>query len=313
LNTALGISFSSNTIYFTELIQDDSSAKIEHTESTIVDFNFENELGNYKSSQKDLSNIAGEINTYIAKRNLNVKSASVSISSSQCFCLILPLDYSEGKQSVNSKIYWELSNYFPDTFNQYHVYTYRLNNVLPCKYSDDYLIIAVHKNTIEFIKRIFKLCSLEIKLIDIDHFSSVYSLKYNYYNDLMGRKVLILGLKNTKADFGYIDNAKYKAIYQTKFNNETEFNLVLTKKLKNIFNLYGEFQKPEEIFIYGDNIEESTLEQIYKTKLASVSVINPFENIAASDMFLKNDNLRKIAYKFTSSCGAALRILEQFN
>jgi hypothetical protein len=154
---------------------------------------------------------------------------------------------------------------------------------------------------------------LEIKLIDIDHFSSVYSLKYNYYNDLMGRKVLILGVKNTKADFGYIDNAKYKAIYQTKFNNETEFNLVLTKKLKNIFNLYGEFQKPEEIFIYGDNIEESTLEQIYKTKLASVSVINPFENIAASDMFLKNDNLRKIAYKFTSSCGAALRILEQFN
>ena len=234
MNRSLGIGFSGNTIYFTELLGDEKTTKVDHIESVKVDFNFEDSLGKFKSSQRDLTNISSEISTYITKRNLNIKKAGLTISSSQAFMITLPIDYSEGKQSINSKIYWELSNYFPDNYNDFLINTYRLNNVLPCKNSDDFLVIAVQKNTVEFIKRIFKICSFELSVIDIDHFSAESSIRKNYDDKLMGKNVLLVGLKQGRVDYGYIENMKYKFYTHSKYYNNTEFNLSLTRKLNSI-------------------------------------------------------------------------------
>jgi Tfp pilus assembly PilM family ATPase len=309
LNRSLGIGFSGSRIYFTELIGTDGGPKVDHIESVNVDFDFEDELGKYKSSQKDLTNISSEISTYITKRNLNINKAGLTISSSQAFTLMLPVDYSEGKQSINSKIYWELSNYFPDNYNDFLINTYRLNNVLPCKNSDDFLVIAVQKNTVEFIKRIFKICSLDLSLIDIDHFSAENALRVNYEEKLSGKNILLLGLKRGRVDYGYIENMKYKFYTHSKYYSENEFNLSLTRKLSSIVRSEPILGRVDEIYLYGDDIKDDTLESMEKQALAAISIINPFENISASDIFLKNDKLRKISYKYSASCGIALRNL----
>lgn len=309
MSRSLGIGFSGNNIYFTELLGDGNNPKVDHIETVKLDFNFEDELGKFKSSQKDLTNISSEISTYVTKRNLDIKKAGLTISSSQAFMVTLPIDYSEGKQSINSKIYWELSNYFPDNYNDFLINTYRLNNVLPCKSSDDFLVIAVQKNTIEFIKRIFKICSLELSVIDIDHFSAENSVRKNYDNMLEGKNVLLVGLKKGRVDYGFIENRKYKYYTHSRYNNDTEFNLSLTRKLNSIINSEPVMKKPDAIYLYGDDIRQDTLEAIEKQGFAGVSTINPFENISASDIFLKNDTLRKISYKFSASCGIALRNL----
>ncbi len=309
MNRSLGIGFSGNNIYFTELLGDGKNPKVDHIETVKLDFNFEDELGIYKSSQKDLTNISSEISTYVTKRNQDIKKAGLTISSSQAFMVTLPIDYSEGKQSINSKIYWELSNYFPDNYNDFLINTYRLNNVLPCKSSDDFLVIAVQKNTIEFIKRIFKICSLELSVIDIDHFSAENSVRKNYDNMLDGKNVLLVGLKKGRVDYGFIENRKYKYYTHSRYNNDTEFNLSLTRKLNLIINSEPVMKKPDAIYLYGDDIRQDTLEAVEKQGFAGVSIINPFENISASDVFLKNDTLRKISYKFSASCGIALRNL----
>ena len=309
LNRSLGIGFSGNRIYFTELTGTESNPKVDHIESVIVDFDVEDELGKYKSSQKDLTNISSEISTYITKRNLNISKAALTISTAQAFTLILPVDYSEGKQSINSKIYWELSNYFPDNYNDFLVNTYRLNNVLPCKNSDDLLVIAVQKNTVEFIKRIFKICSLELSLIDIDHFSAENAVRINYDESISGKNILLVGLKHGRIDYGYIENRKYKFFTHSKYYSENEFNLSLTRKLSSVISSEPILGRVDEIYLYGDEIKDDTLESLEKQGLAALKVINPFENISASDVFLKNDKLRKISYKYSASCGIALRNL----
>lgn len=309
LNRSLGIGFSGSRIYFTELIGTDGAPRVEHIESVNVDFDFEDELGKFKSSQKDLTNISSEISTYITKRNLNINKAGLTISSSQAFTLILPVDYSEGKQSINSKIYWELSNYFPDNYNDFLINTYRLNNVLPCKNSDDFLVIAVQKNTVEFIKRIFKICSLDLSLIDIDHFSAENALRVNYEEKIGGKNILLVGLKRGRIDYGYIENRKYKYFTHSKYYSENEFNLSLTRKLSSVIRSEPILGRVDEIFMYGDDIKDDTLESMEKQGFAAIKIINPFENIGASDIFLKNDKLRKVTYKYSASCGIALRNL----
>lgn len=307
MTKSLGIGFSSNNIHFTELVKESGSPKVNHIESAVIDFDFEDELSRHKSSQKELTNISGEIQNYITKRNLDISTASVSIGTSQAFLITLPIDYSEGKLSINSKIYWELSNYFPDNYNDFVINTYRLNNVLPGKESDDFLIIAVQKNTIEFIKRVFKMCNLELSVIDIDHFSAENSLRKNYEVQLEGRNVLLIGLKKGRIDYGYIENKKYKYYAYSKYYNDVEINLLLTRKINSMLSLDQFSGGVDTIYIYGDDIKEEYIETLRKLNLGPVNIINPFSSVIASDLFLKDESLRKNSYKFTASCGVALR------
>jgi Tfp pilus assembly PilM family ATPase len=309
MNKSLGIGFSSSSIYFTELstVSGSVNAKADHIESIDVDFDFDDDLGKHKSSQKDLTNISSEISTYVKKRGLNTGKAALSINSSQAFLVTLPIDFSDGKQTVNSKIYWELSNFFPDNYNDFVVNTYRLNSVMPCKDSDEYLIIAVHKNTIEFIKRIFKICGLELSLIDIDHFSAENALRTGYGPQLEGKRILFAGLKRGRVDYGFIENKKYKYYAYSKYTSDTEFNLSFSRKINSLLDKEPVKGGIDVIYLYGDEVRDDTLDTLKKLINIPVEVINPFENISASELFLHNENLRKNLYRYSASCGAALR------
>lgn len=309
MSRSLGIGFSSNSIYFTELVNDSGTLRADHIESVEVDFDFDDDLGKHKSSQKELTNISSEISSYVTKRNLNIASASLSIGTSQAFLIILPIDYTEGKQSINSKIYWELSNYFPDNYNDFVINTYRLNSVLPCKYSDEFLIIAVRKNTMEFVKRIFKICNLELSVVDIDHFSAERTMRKNYEAELEGKRILLVGLKKGRVDYGFIENKKYKFYAFSNYYNDTEFNLSLSRKLSSLLHKEPVAGGIDAFYLYGDDIKDDTLEVIRKLNKAPAEIINPFESISAAELLLKNENLRKYSYKYAASCGAALRNL----
>ena len=311
LNKSLGISFSSNNIYFTELLNDSGMPKLENAESVKVDFDFEEELGRHKSNQKELTNISGEIGTYVTKRNLSQASVSLSIGTSQAFLITLPIDFSEGRQTINKNIYWELSNYFPDNYNDFVINTYRLNNVLPSKNSDEFLIIAVKKNTIEFIKRIFKVCNLNLALVDIDHFSAEYCIRKSYENSLEGKKAVLVGLKKNRIDYGYIDNKKYKFYAYSKYNSESELKLGISRKLSSLFSGYPLSEGVDTIYVYGEDIKEDVLDTIRKLDNAPVEIVNPFGGIKAAELFLKDENLRKNSYRYAASCGAALRNIPQ--
>lgn len=307
MSTTLGIGFSGSSIHFTEITKEAGSHKVTNVESVEVNFNFDDELAQYKSSQKDLSNISNEILDYLGKRNLHITSAAVSIGTSQAFLITLPIDYSEGRQSIDSKIYWELSNFFPDNYNEFVINTYRMNNVLPCKSSDDFLIIAVQKNALEFIKRVFKMCNLTISIVDIDHFSAEHSIRKSYEKKLEGKNVLLVGLKKGRVDYGYIINKKYKFYAYSKYNSETEFNLSLTRKLTQLISKEPISGRVDAIFLYGDDIREDTLDALRKIDRAPIELINPFLSINANDMFLKKQSLRKVSYKYAACCGVAMR------
>jgi len=307
---SLGISFSSNKIYFTELSYEAGNVMLDHVDTAEVEFNFEEDLSKLKSNQKALTNISSEIQKYFRKRNSTFSKISVTIGTSQAFLIILPLDYSEGRQSLNSKIYWELSNYYPDTYDDFIINTYRLNSVLPCRDTDEFLIIAVLKNTLEFIKRIFKLCNVHLDTVDIDHFSAEHNLRRNYNDKLDGKKVLLIGLKDFRIDYGYIENKKYRYYCYSKYHSEPEFNLSLARKIHQLLNEKFKTTGLDTIFLYGDNVKEDTLRMLNKNVHIPVEVINPFENINSSTEFLKNEELRKTAHIFSPGCGVALRTLE---
>jgi Tfp pilus assembly PilM family ATPase len=307
LNKSLGISFSSNYIYFTELSGDTGYPKLENIDSVKMDFDFDQELGLHKGNNKELTNISGEIDTYVTKRNLKQSRVSVSIGTSQAFLITLPIDFSEGRHTINKNIYWELSNYFPENYGDFVINTYRLNNVLPSKNSDEFLIIAVKKNTIEVVKRIFKMCGLNLALVDIEHFSAEHSIRKSYGRLLEGKKALIVGVKNNRVDYGFLDDRKYKFYSYSKYDSQPELKLNFSKKLNSLFSASPLSEGADTIYIYGEEINDDILDILRKLDRAPVEIVNPFGGIKAAELFLKDENLRKNSYKYAASCGAALR------
>ncbi|MCX7878754.1 MAG: hypothetical protein N2510_08975 [Ignavibacteria bacterium] len=302
---SLGVSFCSDEICFTNVSYNDGLVRLENTDIIKSSFNFSDEMGKHKSNQKELMNISSEIKNYIEKSKLNIENVSVSIGTEQAFIITLPVDHSEGRKSLNSKIYWELSNYFPDNYTDYVINTYRMNKILPCKNSDEYLIIAVHKNTIEFLKRIFKMSGLELTYIDIDHFSAENTLRKNHTSRTENRKILLVGLKENRIDYGFIDCGKYCYYGYSVPSSKVEYNLNLTKKINHIHDTVS--SQIDLIYLYGSNIPEDSLKSLRELSVSPVDIINPFENIKASDFFLRDENLRKDFYRYTVSCGVALR------
>lgn len=310
MNTSLGIAFTGSNILFSEAVRENGVNKLNHVESININFDFEDSFFRHKSNQKDLTNIASEIQNYVSRRELNVKDAALAIGSSQAFMLTLPIDYSEGRQAMNTKVYWELSNYFPDNYNEYVINTYRLNSKMPCKESDEFLIIAVHKNTLEFIKRIFKMSGINLKVIDIDHFSAEYALRAGYSEQIENKNVLLAGLKNRRVDYGIIQNRKYRGYMYSIYSSDIELNLCIVKKLTAVFEKDTKMPHLDTIFLYGQDIPESTVSAIKKLGIAPVEVLNPLTGLGAAELLLKDEGLRKTAYRFSSSCGAALRCLQ---
>lgn len=310
-NRSLGISFSSDKIYFTEIISDSGLPVLDYIDSTTAGFNFEEDLSQYKSNQKVLTNISGDIQNYLSKRNQNYSTVSTAIGTSQAFLITLPVDKSDGKSTINSKIYWELSNYFPDNYNDYIVNTYRLSSLMPSGNTDEFLIIAVLKNTLEFVKRVFKLCNTELQVVDIDHFAAENIFRSNFPGDLEENNIMIAGMKTGRIDYGVISNKKYSFYSYSKYKNETELNLNLVRKINSLLGERLSRLNIHNIVLYGDNIKEDTIDSLKKIPGIKPVVMNPFENINSSSLFLKDEGLRKKSYLYAPSCGVALRGFNQ--
>jgi len=310
LTKSLGISLSSNKIKFTELTFESRITHLTFAGIVDVDFDFEDELWKYKSNQKVLTNLSGEIQKILHQRGTYFSDISVTISTAQAFLLTLPLDSSEGKTSLNSKIYWELSNYFPDNYNDFIVNTYRLNSFLPSSQTDQYIITAVPKNSLEFLKRIFKLSNVVVKLIDIDHFSAENALRKNYPHEIQAKNILLLGLKTNRFDLGLIQSGKYKYFTFALNQSPSGYNLSLTRKIKSFLTSRQGREGVDTIFLYGDNVQEDTIQALKSLDGSfTVQTINPFQNLHASSEYLQDEKLRKTQYNFAPSCGVALRNL----
>jgi Tfp pilus assembly PilM family ATPase len=306
-NKSLGISFSDNKINFIELVKENHSSKLSYFDTIEVDFDFEKDLSKFKSDQKVLTNISGEIQKVLSKRGTRFSNVSLTLSTSQSFLLILPFDTSEGKSSINSKIYWELSHFFPENYDELIINTYNLHSVMPSTLCNELLVIAVYKNTLEFVKRIFKLCNIDLTLIDIDHFSAENALRLGYRDEIKNSNVLLLGFKNGRFDIGYVSKGRFRYYTYTKYYKETENNLVLVKKIKNVLNSSYVKNRVDTIYLYGNTINEDSVSALKRLSDFRIEMLNPFLPVTASSDFLQNDEIRKYHYKFSPSCGVALR------
>lgn len=289
----LYIEFSDNTLRVLRL---DKLKKISVKHEVNLSFSLSDET----VLRKDKSDLIHEFEDAITEAlknddesgNSDMKvTAGILIGTEQIFMNVTPVDFDEDNSSVSAHIIWELSNYFPDTYKDFNVRYYRLNNNNISENIDDTLLIAINKKKLEFIKMLCDSTDITIRNIEIDHIVIDKCLKEKYPEDIIGKTVLIIGIKKGRVDFSllcdgeirYYDfanlgglNLKYPVVSQINLLNSLLFNI-------------------EKIFIYGEDskneLKNFLLEQFENIGISSIKYEDNSEDTSFAPLYglaLKN-------------------------
>ncbi len=215
----LNLEFSGNTL---RVLQLNETRDIIIKDERKLSFNILNEQ-TLKSKSADLISEFAVIIKSVLNDDSNEQRAGVLISTEQTFLNVFPVDFNEDQSSINSHILWELSNYYPETYKDFNIKYYRLNNNYFNENIDEALLIAIDKNAIGFIKVLCNGSNIKIRNVEIDQFAVEKCVKENYPEEIKNT-ILIIGCKNNRLDFsviarGYLKYYDYEIFEGKKFRN----------------------------------------------------------------------------------------------
>lgn len=256
-----------------------------------------NDVKYIKKNKKEAVNIFSEKFSELPfNEEYSISNACLLLNTSQTFLNVFPVDFNEEKNSVDSHILWELSNYFPDTYKDYIVKYYKLNNNFLSENTDEVLLIAVDKNRIDVMKTLCNGCGVKIVNIDIDQFAVERCIKESYDGKFSDKNILLIGCKESRFDFSLISNGKLR-YYDFLISGKENFKSLIDKQLESVSSKFADFNF-DQIFIYG-NERSLKVKGFIENELKrfSVSMLNPLNTKISQDDESKYAPLYGLALK----------------
>jgi Tfp pilus assembly PilM family ATPase len=288
------------SIKFLEINKDN---KISFAFNLTENINLDNLYLQNKLSENYLNDIAELINEVLNNSNTTFHTSKILIETNHCFANVIPLDFSETKDKINSNILWELSNYFPDGYKNCKVSYHKLLSESYSENIKETLIIAIKNNFIEGLKKLSKLINIKINSIDVEHFSSEKYFRIIRKNLLNEENILIIGCRKNRFDFSIINNSGCLA-YDYFLLRDSNYQDILAKTYLKIDEKYHDLQI-NNIYLYGDELTSSSYNIINDiSKKSRVILSNPFYEIGITDNIAQE--IVSEGYKFIPLCGLAL-------
>ncbi|MFA5405171.1 MAG: pilus assembly protein PilM [Ignavibacteria bacterium] len=277
--------------------------KISFAHHIIDNFDIENLYTKNKLSDSFINETSVMINEVISKSKTSLQTSKLLIDTNYCFANVIPLDFSESIDKINSNILWELSNYYPDSYKNYKINYHKL---LAGSYSENIketLIIAIKNNFIDAIKKLSKQINIKISSIDIEHFASERYFRKIRKNLINEEPILIIGCKKQRFDFSLISNTGCIGYDYILLENSNFQDKLVSFYLKNEEKYRS--MKLNNIYLYGDESCSTAYKIINETaKNPKLILSNPFYEIGITEDI--DTEIVSEGYKFAPLCGLAL-------
>lgn len=245
-----------------------------------------------KINHKRITELSSIISTVFRKNNFHFDTAGLVLDSRLAYMSMIPVDFTDEAENINSSLIWELSNFYPDTYKNFKISYQRIDsNKDEYAYLGNTLIIAYHKNIAEITRRLSELTGIKFTGINFDNFAAG-----KYFLGKSEKDFILLGLKQEKTDIMHYLNGEirnYTGLYK---NNETKFG---SGEIENILKIPG-FSGINKVFIYGEESAVQYGEKI-NAEYKQTVIENPFSNLSAEGIL--QDNVSIVPYSFTPLFG----------
>jgi Tfp pilus assembly PilM family ATPase len=266
-------------------------------------FSIDNLYNQNKLSDSFINETSDMINEVLSKSNTASHTSRLLIDTNYCFANVIPLDFTESNDKINSNILWELSNYFPDNYKNYKINYHKL---LAGSYSENIketLIIAIKNNFIDAIKKLSKQINIKISSIDIEHFASEKYFRKIRKNMFDEETIIIIGCKKGRFDLSVINETGCIG-YDYFLLEDSNFQDKLVKFYLKNEEKYQDLQI-NNIYLYGDESTSSAYKIINDiAKKPRLILSNPFYEIGITENV--DSEIVSEGYKFVPLCGLAL-------
>jgi Tfp pilus assembly PilM family ATPase len=274
--------------------------KISFAQIKSDNFDLSNLFKQNKLAESEISNIADVINRVLEESRTTSNTSRLLIDTDRCFANVIPLDFSDTKEKINSNILWELSNYFPENYKDFKISYHKLNSELYSESVKETLIIGIKNSIIDTLKKLSRLINIKITSIDIEHFASEKYFRGIRKNLFKEDNILIIGCKRNRFDFSIINDSGCLA-YDYFITKDANFQDKLVKMYIKLEEKYRSLQI-SNIYLYGDDSTTGTYKIINDlSQKARVILSNPFYEIGITDK-VPADFVSE-GYKFIPLCG----------
>ncbi|HEX9654290.1 MAG TPA: pilus assembly protein PilM [bacterium] len=257
-----------------------------------------------------------DISRLVETREFQVKDAAFSLDSGMVLIKKIPVDSALAQKELEDHIFWEVRQFSISPLKEYIVDFEGLNRAAVESGPGFMLVVVVRKKIVEFVKQVFKHTSLSLKVIDVDIFSAQRALQLNYeYNH--SNKIGLIDLEEKKVNFCILEGRNYFLSQEVSFpatNSHTDTwddsaTRLISKELRRIVldNQLGKgVEDLNEIYLYGEAVEDKVLEGLQNSYDVRIDRANPFKKVKLMANAKEELNQER-AERFMISVGAALR------
>ncbi|MFQ5707247.1 MAG: type IV pilus biogenesis protein PilM [bacterium] len=260
---------------------------------------------------------AEDINRLYELQEFENKNAAFSLDSKMVMIKKIPVDKNLDGKDLEEQINWEVRQFIISPIEEYIV-DYEYLSSSTHENLVDMLIVVVRKKIIDFLKSVFKQTKLKLKSIDVDIFSAQRALQINYdygNSDRIGlidveeRNIHILILEGK--NYFISQDLALPVNNRNLESEETSVSRLISKELRKIIldhQLGRSVEDLDEIFLYGEALEDRLLEDLQNTHDVRIDRANPFKRIKLVAQ-AKEGTSRLQNERFMISVGAALKEL----
>ncbi|MBI5402275.1 MAG: pilus assembly protein PilM [Ignavibacteriae bacterium] len=276
--------------------------KISFAGAVSDNFELENLFKKNKLSDTYINNAAELINRVIEESRTSSDHSRLLIDTNKCFANVIPLDFSEKKEKLNSNILWELSNYFPDNYKEFKVSYHKLLSDSYSSQVRDTLIIGILNSNLETLKKLSRLLNIKITSIDIEHFAAEKYFRAIRKSLFKDENIMVIGSKKSRFDFSIINDSgclHYDYYIPRELNFQDNFANAFIGTEKKYRNL-----QINNIYLYGDETAADSYSIINDlSEKSRVFLSNPFYEIGITEK-VKTEIVSE-GYKYIPLCGLA--------
>lgn len=264
----------------------------------------------------NIASITQEINKLYELSGFESNKASFSLDSNEVLIRKIPIDFPLESTDLREHALWEASQVMINPLEDYIVDFYVQNNN-PNDENDRILIlVAVRKIIIDYLKEIFASTKLHLRGVDVDIFAAqrVVESTYDFSHD---SKVTLIDIRDHNIQISVLFNGffmeqaiEYGNGYPGDKGERNDFlSRMISKEMRRIIldNKLGKsVDDMEEIFVYGDNVDEGMIEALVKAHDVNLHRVNPFEKITLEATPVDPD-VTKHPEAFVASVGTAIK------
>ncbi|RMD98012.1 MAG: hypothetical protein D6814_08435, partial [Calditrichaeota bacterium] len=255
------------------------------------------------SALEDRSNIlllAQELNRAYESAGFSSTRASLSLDSDMVLIKKIPVDATLQGDELRSHILWEVSQFMINPLDNFIVDFELVEAAGQEKQEAEAIVVVVRKAVIEYIKEIFAATDLKLQAVDVDVFAAQRLLS-KIYQFPPESKIALIDIRKKNLQISILHHNFYlsqEVEYSTEEHEEAEsqrvehLSRIISKELRRIIldNKLGKsVEDLQEIFVYGDFIEDRIIDILSEAHNVTFHRIDPFEKFPLLDTAAESD------------------------